>query len=570
MNSYDEYGTLGGLHQDLSEVLSLKNNPKSLDFDITFESPLSQFWADEKSAMKLIQNDERVRSIADSQDKIDRKKEEQKHHINAAKRMMMSGCTTRELIDYIKSNFKPEELNDEISGQIRDLFEDLGLLGHVYLDAEPFTCGQLKDFGNKKKARFIIAADKCQACIRNFNSRCPKVSAQLINNRNEIPYEKLYDEYTDQLILAGKIKPGTALNSISGLRQAFLTQPMTKRETITPAAPAESVLLPEKAITEFFNASAENRRNNEKEQNQIEAREVLKICRAIYQSVVKGNDGAILRDQLQKMAIPAEILSKNILVFRRIINDPLLLSRTISYPELFEECRALKEFLNNNNIRTAFLRGHKRCPDCHYNILGHCHLLGCKILDANEKVPQDVIFERIDELRSKKLITSANAIEFKEMEGHQYLTGLQAAIKESKRYEIPPENSFFSTRQSSHQDLPDGILGTTNCQEITYSISESPESAESREIISYFLDYTNDIVIDPPTVKEPVEIDMKNPGASLVVDIAAGDSSRSIDNYQDLFEIAENVIEPDQPRKATAPLDIREIGINGFDISALL
>ena len=171
-------------------------------------------------------------------------------------------------------------------------------------------------------------------------------------------------------------------------------------------------------------------------------------------------------------------------VFKKLANDPLLLSRTVSLPEVFEDCRKHQELLRANQ-RPKYLRAFAKCYDCNNNINEICHLLGSKILKTGEKVPVDDLCEKIDELQSRKLITSAQAAAFKEMERHQYLSGLQAAIKASREHEKHPENNHITTQQSSHQDLPDDVLGTSTGQDLKYRIAEAPEPEEGQWVKAF-------------------------------------------------------------------------------------
>jgi len=97
---------------------------------------------------------------------------------------------------------------------------------------------------------------------------------------------------------------------------------------------------------------------------------------------------------------------------------------------------------------------------------------------------------------------------------------------------------------------------------------EIAESQEAREVRSFFADSAMDVQVKPAAEKAGLDIKISNPGQDLVVDIHKDDGV--IDNYEKLFEIAESVIEPDQPRTGAAPLDVSELGNSAFDISALL
>ena len=113
-------------------------------------------------------------------------------------------------------------------------------------------------------------------------------------------------------VTAGSFPRCGKIETWEDLRQAMLPQDHEIKPRTCSHFPAV-VQVPEafsrEAITGFLKTSAEKRQENENQQKQIETREVLKICRVIYGSIMEGHNGDILKAQIQKLGIPTEILS---------------------------------------------------------------------------------------------------------------------------------------------------------------------------------------------------------------------------------------------------------------------
>jgi hypothetical protein len=103
-----------------------------------------------------------------------------------------------------------------------------------------------------------------------------------------------------------------------------------------------------------------------------------------------------------------------------------------------------------------------------------------------------------------------------------------------------------------------------------YSVN-SGETPEVKEILGYFEGSELIADVDPSPTKSSLDIQFWNPGWKLVVDAGSGDSSKALDNYQEIFEYVEPLVEVDAVKASVPPLEIEGLGSGeGFDISSLL
>jgi hypothetical protein len=103
-----------------------------------------------------------------------------------------------------------------------------------------------------------------------------------------------------------------------------------------------------------------------------------------------------------------------------------------------------------------------------------------------------------------------------------------------------------------------------------YSVNNG-ETPEAKEILNFYAGSEMIADVDQSPVRPGVDVQFWNPGWKMVVDVGSGDSSRAPDNYQEIFEYVEPIVEVDPVKASVLPLEIDGLGSGeGFDISGLL
>jgi hypothetical protein len=92
---------------------------------------------------------------------------------------------------------------------------------------------------------------------------------------------------------------------------------------------------------------------------------------------------------------------------------------------------------------------------------------------------------------------------------------------------------------------------------------------EAREILSYFADSNLVAEVDPDNTKKTIDIQFKNEGAEMTIDLGKNDASGAITNYQQLYDFLGPNVEVGPRMGGMAPMDIQGLG-GEMDISSIL
>lgn len=134
--------------------------------------------------------------------------------------------------------YSPEQLRSAAS-EIREIVEERGLLGNVYINASHFSkCHQPTDSSKRfvarfaSNAKFVLAKDGCTNCVCNKSGQCSSFKKRIVSS---VPYNReTLGLFVNNLVrerrvasnALGKI-PNDEQSIKSLLRQAFRTTPIT-------------------------------------------------------------------------------------------------------------------------------------------------------------------------------------------------------------------------------------------------------------------------------------------------------------------------------------------------------
>lgn len=185
--------------------------------------------------------------------------------------------------------------------------------------------------------------------------------------------------------------------------------------------------------------------------------ELLLMCKKIQESLLKGLNNDLVKENVRRMVIPDKTIRKNFELLTELVHDPLLKCKIITYPEYYgkEGCRQNRKYLDKIHLKVPFVRAISSCKECRNNVNGYCRIISGKILGSEEMVPSKTIVQKINERLYKSPTLAKECVD---LENYGYLQGLNAAITASKK---KPDMEY--THQKQATDNSNLILSLNKC-----------------------------------------------------------------------------------------------------------
>ena len=427
----DDLGLGGGLG-DIPDHLvgSAKSNLK-IDEDNSDESlRLSEMFAARvESNLHLIPNNERLAHIYNTGLEAQRKKQ-MNDVLKMAKLKATIGKSASEIFQTLKKDLTDDEIRSLPS--IRDLLNAPCIWAKIIDDPTAFdNCAQAKskfrDLDKNRKSLYVLSNTQCSGCRENEHNRCHKLGKKLIEGLDFTP--EMFGEISEALRMDGLIAAGESVISKDGIKNAFSPKRDSsvrvynapKREK-TATMPANEAMA---QLHSFSVKKAEEENQNQQDSITGDAKLIaIKILPLIYKNAnkieIQNVDATLFSPERKKLFHE---------LYNGLNEDPLLKSR-LAFPRLiFSSCKQAKTFMDENDIKTGYIKAIDQCNDCKNNIEGQCHLLKGALLAKNARVAEHDRFAAIDNACSN----SGDAKKFKEIERNKYLAGLRQALKETGR-----------------------------------------------------------------------------------------------------------------------------------------
>ncbi|HEY8098937.1 MAG TPA: hypothetical protein VIE65_22975 [Methylobacter sp.] len=144
---------------------------------------------------------------------------------------IMAGLPSSTISHKLDSEFSPSQIRAEAS-EVRDILEERGLLGNVYINAAHFRrCAQEgahRQFVAKhaRRALYVLSKSECTNCTMNRGGICASFQKHIVD---EVPYNQVnLAHYSIQLAAEKRLPPASGTVK-ERLRVAFRTSPITAR-----------------------------------------------------------------------------------------------------------------------------------------------------------------------------------------------------------------------------------------------------------------------------------------------------------------------------------------------------
>jgi hypothetical protein len=402
----------------------------------------------------LIPNDITLLGNPDRRSKQREQAVEKAKSIKQARRLMISGKSLEEALQYIESHFPYAETQQD--PEVRSLYDDLGLLGRTHVDRSAYdTCMQMRDHLRECRNRLpdlqLKIAD-CSSCEKHMAGYCPKTSLKLVDTVEYTP--ELLSRFEHKLRqfgiipVTGVIRSKEDIRSLSmnprsnPVREYYAPTPEQSPKATSPEI-ARALLEADENLRKKARMEAERARNSQ---------EVAPILRQVYAMVRSCRmDGKALAHEMIRR-FDQETLQNCQVHITEMLSDARVWTGLIYYPGFFSSCREANLFVQKNHIGATYAMAVSGCKQsCVHSVNGMCTMLHMRILGRGEKIPARVISQRIDDLNSRGLISSTDAARYKRMEQEQYLKGLSCAVRACRSN---PTSAISSTRVPSHEWAP--------------------------------------------------------------------------------------------------------------------
>ena len=596
-----EYGSMGDLPDDL--IGSILSPDAKTDRGNLVSNDLITSWSERKEGkLELIDNDIRLLGISDDKEKRERSKRDRTDSIKHAKRMMTAGKSFEEIRQCLAASFSADQLSND--PEIASLAGEIGLLGRVYIDRSAYdTCDKMRDHlreSRNKIPELLLKNADCDACQKQMNGLniCPKAGLRLASTIEYSP--DFCTRVQNRFAAYGLIAPGQPIKTRDDIKAVmFGRKPAISRDYFTPPKIKKPNIPIDDALRKIADEAAKKR---ERQSAGIQRAEIMRtsmpVLRQVYAYMAKGLDGDVLNAQM-KQSFTKDVLSSCNHYISEMINDPRVAAGLIYYPGFFNNCASAKEFAVTNKIAAPYAIAIDKCADCVQNLTGCCNKLGMKILKCGEKIPQEDIALRIDNLNAKRKISSSDASKFKKMEKEAYLSGLRAAIGQCRSHpattsSIPstkPAPILSAAKHVNHQAAYDWALkqlqSRSSVSEIKNQLSKTGSASEAEMVAAealYSLPSIGAGVLDQCTQTSyalrqgavlersgkchgcPYERDagcakQRVPFVDTwATDLLSGVEASESREIKEFFGNTEMPVEVDAPRKAKPQLDIQDFG----------
>lgn len=160
---------------------------------------------------------------------------------------VVANLPSSEIQKRLTLEYSPEQIRSA-SSEIREILEERGLLGNIYINAAHYPkCHQPKDPSHRFVARyasgagFVLAKDSCANCVCNRSGMCSSFKKVVVSS---VPYnQQTLGTYVPSLVSQNRI-PGGSLKEIPKdetaikglLRQAFRRLPVVQNPEIPRTA----------------------------------------------------------------------------------------------------------------------------------------------------------------------------------------------------------------------------------------------------------------------------------------------------------------------------------------------
>jgi hypothetical protein len=328
--------------------------------------------------------------------------------------------------------------DDEISSlpSILELLDNPFIWSMIIDDPTAFeNCDQAGQILRKigRKSLFVLSSPKCADCRNNSHDRCLKLGKKLIKSLDFTP--QMFAEISDALRMQGLIASDKTVASMEDIKHilAHKSDRSTRIYTAPKRQPAPIVPLHE-VMTTLQARSVDKAKEEHKQAHRDFLNAELKpMAQRILSFIYKGASEDEIRHQVESTVFSPERRKSFATLYHALDGNPLVKSRLMFPPIIFDSCRQAKEFLSKNGIKAVYIKQFSRCEGCLNKNNGSCLLLGGTLLSPDSRVSEHERLMAIDDLLVNRQISAAQAQKCMEIETNVYLAGLRDAHKKANQ-----------------------------------------------------------------------------------------------------------------------------------------
>jgi hypothetical protein len=269
---------------------------------------------------------------------------------------VVSGLPVQTIGEKLRLEFPESELRNHVS-TIKDVLNEKGLLGNVYLDSSNFPkCAQNGEdvkiaTKHSKRALFVLAKNNCADCVCNNSGNCSSFKKRIVS---EIPYnEQVFAHYASEFEQEGRDYKTTGDVKLR-LKSAFNNSVKVYKEsvqTIREQHPTRIEPTPEQ-VKDYLDRQA-----SKKPEGLLPSPSYMAYARRM----MAGHD-----DTLQ-------LASSSELDLRKLVSEFGILGHTYLDMDALGGCRKTLAFLKSKDIRPEYIiRRSATCGICKCNKDGAC------------------------------------------------------------------------------------------------------------------------------------------------------------------------------------------------------
>lgn len=426
-----QFSSLGDLSIEIVGGTSNSSDVHFREEQVAFSPTLSEVFASRRdNQTNLVPNNINITGISDPKEKDEENFLKQRKIQDESKRLLMKGTDPQEVLQFLRRNLI--EVDPTIIQNIRD---SVGYLGTIYIDRSAFSrCDDTINFIRNNKGRctaeYLLPGPGCKGCRTVFNERCQRTGLKLAQSGIDKSPEAL-EKQIARLKSLGRIRYDKEIKSEQGFIAALFEKDVPQVKVYNAPAREEKPGSTYRQIIREFNTAAANKNEQIKTAaEKIKENRIIKpILRDIQAQIFKGARGPLLKDNIRRKGYSSEQLSICKPFIVELINDPAIITKLKIDPNIFNDCKHVKKYCDEANIHPPFIKVTPSCEtSCVQNVNGTCTLLKSKIIRENSEIPAPIIINQIEELLMRHQITPDQGTKYKDMERHEKLSGLRAAL----------------------------------------------------------------------------------------------------------------------------------------------
>jgi hypothetical protein len=361
---------------------------------------LEEQWKEDKNeTMRFIPNIKayNIVNVSDNSEKI------ANEIINNTKKLMMKGLIGNELSEKLASLYAFEDLKN-VEDNLKELANEQGLLGKVYIDLTPFdSCEDALNIigpDKIKMVKYVIGNPLRKQCRGHSSGFCNILNKEV---KDKIEYNKdLLDYYKKYLSTLGELDKDEDINTKEDLQKVFLRVKKPKKEEIKEKKD-EKVDLGK--VKENFKKQIEKEAKEKKKKEEKEKfLKIRPILASVQNLMLKGKTGEDLKECI-KSKYSEDVLKDCVEELSKLISLQGLIGNVYVDISLYNSPEEAIDAIKNAEISPLYVVQTYKENEYDDSLEKVCRATGCSVLPQDGNVGTDVVVSYLYDLLHNKRIS---------------------------------------------------------------------------------------------------------------------------------------------------------------------